>query len=77
MKDLLPKYFSSAWSFAQFKVAADCRCICAFVGGRDMVIGKTADVALDQPLCVLLYIEVSHSLTLAYCNVDSSDLCRR
>ncbi|KAF9430226.1 WD repeat domain phosphoinositide-interacting protein 3 [Podila epigama] len=40
MKDLLPKYFSSAWSFAQFKVAADCRCICAFGGEKNTVIGK-------------------------------------
>lgn len=41
MKDLLPKYFSSEWSFAQFKVAADCRCICAFGGEKNTVIGKT------------------------------------
>lgn len=42
MKDLLPKYFSSAWSFAQFKVAADCRCICAFGGEKNTVIGTSA-----------------------------------
>ncbi|KAG0370966.1 WD40-repeat-containing domain protein [Gamsiella multidivaricata] len=43
MKDLLPKYFSSAWSFAQFKVAADCRCICAFGGEKNTVIVVCAD----------------------------------
>ncbi|KAF9166229.1 WD repeat domain phosphoinositide-interacting protein 3 [Mortierella sp. AD010] len=43
MKDLLPKYFSSAWSFAQFKVAADCRCICAFGGEKNTVIVFCAD----------------------------------
>ncbi|KAF9386318.1 WD repeat domain phosphoinositide-interacting protein 3 [Podila verticillata] len=43
MKDLLPKYFSSEWSFAQFKVAADCRCICAFGGEKNTVIVVCAD----------------------------------
>ncbi|KAF9922194.1 WD repeat domain phosphoinositide-interacting protein 3 [Modicella reniformis] len=38
MRDLLPKYFSSAWSFAQFKVAADCRCICAFGSDNTVVV---------------------------------------
>ncbi|KAG0261679.1 WD repeat domain phosphoinositide-interacting protein 3 [Mortierella polycephala] len=43
MKDLLPKYFSSAWSFAQFKVAVDCRCICAFGGEKNTVVVICAD----------------------------------
>ncbi|CAG8746075.1 28300_t:CDS:2, partial [Racocetra persica] len=38
MKDLLPKYFSSEWSFAHFKVMADCRCICGFGQERNSVI---------------------------------------
>lgn len=46
MKDLLPKYFSSAWSFAQFKVAADCRCICAFGGEKNTVIGTSLLITL-------------------------------
>jgi hypothetical protein len=27
MKDLLPKYFSSEWSFAQCKITAETKCI--------------------------------------------------
>ncbi|CAG8442333.1 2041_t:CDS:2 [Ambispora gerdemannii] len=42
MKDLLPKYFSSEWSFAQFKVAADCRCICGF-GQENTIMVICAD----------------------------------
>ncbi|KAI8872493.1 WD40 repeat-like protein [Ramicandelaber brevisporus] len=29
-KDLLPRYFSSEWSFAQFRLHSEMRCICAF-----------------------------------------------
>ncbi|CAG8443140.1 17872_t:CDS:10, partial [Acaulospora morrowiae] len=43
MKDLLPKYFSSEWSFAHFKVMADCRCICGFGQEKDTVIVICAD----------------------------------
>ncbi|CAI2181073.1 4517_t:CDS:2 [Funneliformis geosporum] len=43
MKDILPKYFSSEWSFAHFKVMADCRCICGFGQEKNSVIVVCAD----------------------------------
>ncbi|KAJ2804508.1 Phosphatidylinositol 3,5-bisphosphate-binding protein [Coemansia guatemalensis] len=43
MKDLLPKYFSSVWSFAHFRTANDVRCICGFGNERNSVIVLCAD----------------------------------
>lgn len=41
MKDLLPKYFSSEWSFAYFRVPCEMRCLCTFgeltPEGKEMV----------------------------------------
>ncbi|TPX65035.1 hypothetical protein SpCBS45565_g05439 [Spizellomyces sp. 'palustris'] len=31
LSPFLPKYFSSQWSFAQFRLALDTRCVCAFI----------------------------------------------
>ncbi|KAJ2664401.1 Phosphatidylinositol 3,5-bisphosphate-binding protein [Coemansia sp. RSA 1199] len=43
MKDLLPKYFSSEWSFAHFRVANEVRCICGFGSERNSVVVLCAD----------------------------------
>ncbi|KAJ2711110.1 Phosphatidylinositol 3,5-bisphosphate-binding protein [Coemansia spiralis] len=43
MKDLLPKYFSSEWSFAHFRVANEVRCICGFGSERNTVVVLCAD----------------------------------
>jgi WD40 repeat protein len=42
MKKVLPKYFDSEWSFAQFRVK-DARTICSFVGDEPMLVVITAD----------------------------------
>jgi hypothetical protein len=43
MKDLLPKYFSSEWSFAHCQVPMEHRCICGFGPERNSIIGKCID----------------------------------
>ncbi|KAJ2548366.1 Phosphatidylinositol 3,5-bisphosphate-binding protein [Coemansia sp. RSA 1933] len=43
MKDLLPKYFSSEWSFTHFRIANEVRCICGFGPERNSVIVLCAD----------------------------------
>lgn len=48
MKNLLPKYFSSEWSFAQFKVP-DCRTIVAF-GSENSIIVVSADGSFFKAL---------------------------
>jgi len=42
MKTLLPKYFSSEWSFAQFRVP-DVRTIVAFGGEKNSIVVASAD----------------------------------
>ncbi|CDH58663.1 wd repeat domain phosphoinositide-interactingprotein 3 [Lichtheimia corymbifera JMRC:FSU:9682] len=43
MKDLLPKYFSSEWSFAHAKIVTESRCIVAFGEERNTIIAICAD----------------------------------
>ncbi|KAJ1990063.1 Phosphatidylinositol 3,5-bisphosphate-binding protein [Dimargaris cristalligena] len=43
MRDLLPKYFSSEWSFAHFRVSGDVRCLCAFGNERNSIIVLCSD----------------------------------
>lgn len=43
MKDLLPKYFSSEWSFANAKIATESRCLVAFGEQKNSIIAICAD----------------------------------
>ncbi|KAI9317546.1 WD40-repeat-containing domain protein [Dichotomocladium elegans] len=43
MKDLLPKYFSSEWSFANAKIVNESRCIVAFGEEKNTIIAICAD----------------------------------
>lgn len=43
MKDLLPKYFSSEWSFAHAKIATESRCLAAFGNLKNSIIVICAD----------------------------------
>lgn len=38
MKGVLPSYFSSQWSFAQFRVPSDCKSICCFAQDSENII---------------------------------------
>ncbi|OMJ18816.1 WD repeat domain phosphoinositide-interacting protein 3 [Smittium culicis] len=38
LKGILPKYFSSEWSFAHFRIQSEVRCICGFTPNKDSVI---------------------------------------
>lgn len=46
MKDLLPKYFSSEWSFANAKIATESRCLVAFGEQKNSIIGKSSIIEL-------------------------------
>ena len=37
---VLPKYFSSKFSFSRFQVHGGCQCVCAFSQEKNAVIGK-------------------------------------
>ncbi|KAL0084624.1 WD repeat domain phosphoinositide-interacting protein 3-like protein [Phycomyces blakesleeanus] len=43
MKDLLPKYFSSEWSFAHAKIVTESRCIVAFGDQKNTILAICAD----------------------------------
>merc|ERR1712028_214096 len=43
MKAVLPKYFSSEWSFAQFSLPSTCKTLCAFGNDENSFVVVTAD----------------------------------
>ncbi|RUS25496.1 hypothetical protein BC938DRAFT_472068 [Jimgerdemannia flammicorona] len=53
MKDLLPKYFSSEWSFAHAKVVTESRCIVGFGAEKNSIIVICADGS-----CYKFYFDV-------------------
>jgi WD repeat-containing protein 45 len=53
-KGFLPKYFSSEWSFAQFRVP-ETRTICAFGAEKNTIVGESGSfITLHAQACVLM-----------------------
>lgn len=50
MKQILPKYFTSEWSYAQFRVP-DTKSICAFGHEPNSILGEYQADAMQLPLC--------------------------
>lgn len=48
MKDLLPKYFSSEWSFAHAKISSETRCVVGFGEQKNSIIGKHVAVSWND-----------------------------
>ncbi|OLY81614.1 WD repeat domain phosphoinositide-interacting protein 3 [Smittium mucronatum] len=47
-KGILPKYFSSEWSFAHFRIQNEVRCICGFAPNKDYVIVVCANGVCEK-----------------------------
>ena len=65
MKAVLPKYFSSEWSFAQFSLPSTCKTLCAFGNDENSFVGTSQHRTLPTAR--------AGALTLAICAVVTAD----
>lgn len=56
MKEILPKYFSSEWSFAHTNIARESRCIIAFGKDGNTIYGKQERTRVYLVICAILAV---------------------
>lgn len=74
---LLPKYFSSRWSFAKFNVPDGQPCICAFGSDKKSIIGCTSHTNSIVIIIIIVFVAICADGSYFKYSITSKGECQR